>query len=190
MQTLVGNLPAGRCRQMFWMLLLVMAALPVRAADVQPQMVKAAFVFNIAKFMSWPEGTDEQAPFTFCFYRRDSLGEAFELLQSRGIAGRELQARVVEKWRTSSGCDLLLVPEEELLAFKLEARGLPTRPTLVVADLTDEESRGMAHTGVHVALVRQGARIAFEVHLDELQRSGLKASSELLKLARIVRDNG
>ena len=184
------TLTAGLGWWLIWTVMLVAAAVPARAAEVQPQLVKAAFVLNIAKFISWPAVADNSAPFNFCFYRRDSLGDAFGLLQSRGIGGRELQKSVIDNWRSSAACDLLLVPREQLLAFKLEAQDLPPRPTLVVADLTDQESKGAVHTGVHVALVRKGARIAFEVHLDDLQRSGLKASSELLKLARIVRDNG
>ncbi len=158
---------------------------------LQQKSIKTAFVLNVAKFIVWPSDRFEtpQAPFKLCYYRRDILGRAIAPFAHKRISGRRLKIQEVDRWPFPlAGCHLLLVADSELASYKLEAKDFYTESVLVVADLTDNPRTGIAHDNVHIALVRKGKRIGFEIHLAELLKDNLRASSELLKLARIVGD--
>ena len=77
----------ARCRVQFCAavlaaLLSLAAATPIRG-QANPSIeyqVKAAFVFNFAKFVEWPLDTfkSENAPIVFCVFRHDPFGSALD----------------------------------------------------------------------------------------------------------------
>ncbi len=152
--------------------------------------IKAAFVLNIAKFVSWPEEVYLQRPgkLLICHYQEDFLGTGFETIRRRQVGGRRLLSQRRQSLSNSGDCDILLVPEQQLKRLGEEAAQGFGRPVLIIADLTLREAEGVAHPGVMLALVRDGARIGFEVNLRAVNRAGLQLSSQLLKLASIVHD--
>ena len=56
--------------------------------------------------------------------------------------------------------------------------------------LTVSDSRRFAARGGMIGLVVQNARIAFEANLDAIDRSRVKVSSKVLRLARVVENEG
>jgi hypothetical protein len=71
--------------------------------------------------------------------------------------------------------------------FNEESQQAADSPLLTIADLTDTDLPPPHHHAL-VALVRNGARIGFEINLANTRRVGLQMSSKLLKLAKIVGD--
>lgn len=156
--------------------------------DQKQRLVKAAFVLNIAKFVTWPETTYQTRPnqLVLCHYRQDVLEEAYEIIRRRKVGERQLRAQFIDDMSAASACDMLLVAKEEMASLVGDGSSAPDSPVLVIADLTDQEGQGVAYQHVSVALVRRGSRIGFEINLQEAKRLGLELSSELLKLAQIV----
>jgi len=150
--------------------------------------IKAAFVLNIAKFVTWPEKVYQQRPqqLMVCHYQYNALGEAFGIIDGKVVEGRRLSKKTVGNLPESVNCDILLVPTEALAELENEAQVGFDKPVLTIADMTDRRGVGQAHNGVLVALVRKNSSIGFEVNLQQAQKNGLKVSSELLKLATIV----
>jgi len=98
-----GSLPAAQRSLQFHAialatLLSLAAATPTRAQanpSVEYQ-VKAAFLFNFAKFVDWPPGAfqSEKAPITLCVFRHDPFGGALdEIIRGKTINNREVLAR-------------------------------------------------------------------------------------------------
>lgn len=150
--------------------------------------VKAAFVFNIAKFVSWPESaySERENKLVICFYQRDSIGQGFDSIQGKKIHGRPVEKAIIKDLSESAQCDIVFIPSLAFESFLLEFQGSPQSPVLTVADLTDRQSSATAYPGVMLNLIRQGASMGFEVNLLQVSKQGLEMSSELLKLARIV----
>ncbi len=155
------------------------------------RLVKAAFVLNIAKFVTWPKQVYLARPdkLNLCHYREDALADAYEIIRGRRVGTRKLQATVVNNLSASEACDLILVPASELNSVQQDALNGFDIPALVIADLTGNEGQGVAYDGVAVSLVRRGNRMGFEINLQEARRLGFTMSSELLKLAHIVGGN-
>ncbi len=155
------------------------------------QYVKAAFVLNVARFVTWPSGAfeTEDSPYTLCIYRRNSLGQAIEGIRGKTISKRELQIDVVDSFTAAASCTILFIPHDELPHYEAQAPGTSGRPQLTIADLTEEGAlTGVPHQGVIVSLVRVGTKIKLEVDLQQSRNAGLQLNAQLLQLARIVRN--
>jgi hypothetical protein len=151
--------------------------------------VKAAFVLNIVRFVSWPdkalESLGNQLP--LCLYRSNPFGEAIETIEGKTVNGRSLRITLIDSLAQSHPCSIVLIGLNEMQHFDEESRQKLNSPLLTIADLTDAEAPS-THRHALVTLVRNGARIGFEINLAEVRRVGLQMSSNLLKLAKIVGD--
>lgn len=150
--------------------------------------IKAAFIINIARFVSWPADTAQQLPdiFRLCLYRETLPGRTLSILTSKTIGGRRVVPRQIDSLETPPPCDMIFVPEQELPGFAGQYQQSNPPAALVIADLTAGDLAGKTHNGVMVALVRKGQTIGFEVNIGAARQAGLSFRSELLKLATIV----
>ena len=150
--------------------------------------VKAAFLLNIARFVSWPEATqgEHNDHFYLCLYRSNTLQPAIEDLSGRRGYRHPIEVLSIATLTEITACNMLFIGPSDLAAFQREAEAGPNHPVLTIADLTDAASTPEQFVDVHVHLVPIESRIGFEINLDKIRRSGLWMSSKLLKLARII----
>lgn len=151
--------------------------------------VKAAFVLNIARFVTWPPEVFEGngGELNLCLYRRDSLGDGADVVSGKRVGGRLLKIKQVDKLVSDSGCHILLIAEQEYAKYQRTVTSNVLHPLLTIADMTgDGASRGVSRPGVLINLIRNDTRIGIEVDLAQARNAGLKFSSHLLRLARIV----
>ena len=147
--------------------------------------VKAAFLYNFAKFVIWPQETfpDSISPMTVCILGKDPFGSALEALKEKKVQERHLSIRRVAKIEEIERCNVLFVSESEkdnLAAIFVAAR---KRHVLTVGDM-----QGFAQAGGIINLFTRESRIRFEINTDAAERSSLKISSKLLRLGEIVRE--
>lgn len=160
--------------------------------QLQKNRVKAVVVLNIARFVEWPAEVlrTRDDHLTMCYFREDVLGEAYEVIRDRRVNGRDLQLELVDNAEDLPRCDLLLLSDRRLREGVSQPLVSRTTPLLVIKDLThlktSERPVGAVYPGVHVALVRRGSKIGFEINLSAVTDARLKISSRLLRLAHIV----
>lgn len=144
--------------------------------------VKAVFVLNAARFVTWPPGTfpDGQAPIVIGVLGDNPFGS----LLAEVISGETVQNRPIITRRVSAGepCHILFVSrsEENRLGRALEAA---TRSGM----LTISEIDGFARSGGMLGMFLQGGSVRFEVNPDAVSRARLKLDPRLLRLAKIVK---
>ena len=149
--------------------------------------LKAAFLFNFAKFVEWPSSAfaTPQSPFLICVLGTDPFGGALDdALLHRSIQGRPTALLRLKRVPDIVGCQILFVPSSEsrrLPEITLKLRG---QCVLVIG-----ESENFASSGGVIQFSLEDNRIRFLINTDAADRSGLKFSSKLLALAKIVRDS-
>ena len=141
--------------------------------------IKAAYVFNFAKFVELP-GADDKF-IRVCVLGRDDLNGAMLSLNRRMAQGREIQVRKDVTLDQVKDCSMVFVGESDARLLPLLARQLGTSSVLLVSDAR----QAMDH-GAHLSMVFNDDRVEFDVNLLNLQKSSIKASSQMLKLARVV----
>lgn len=132
--------------------------------------LKAAYVYNIAQFTTWP-GAEAARPLTVCLSSAHALWDSLRKLQGKPVGERKLS--VVEPGPATQ-CDVMVL------------RAGAQRPAAAggILSIVDEPKNGYAGA---VALVEEDQHLRFDIDTVEAGRAGLRFSSRLLKLARNVR---
>ncbi|MEN8177823.1 MAG: YfiR family protein [Pseudomonadota bacterium] len=151
--------------------------------DLPEHQIKAAFLFNFAAFVSWPEGLFESAdtPLRFCTMEADAISRTLEQL----ISGESLDGRPLELIRLGikpdiTGCHILFLGSEAVYRTLSQVGQSPGM-------LTVGDTEKFIERGGMIALLRQRKRIHPVINLNALDESTLRLSSKLLRLATRVR---
>lgn len=140
--------------------------------------VKAAFLYNFTRFVSWPDTAHASRHLEVCIFGDDPFGDLLNPIRGRKSQGRELQLRYPDEAAGLAGCDVLYIGQthprnlDELLELAQD-RGM-----LTVSDLPD-----FVRKGGMVGYVKQGNVIRFEISLKAATEAGLTINSRLLELA-------
>ncbi|HJV24990.1 MAG TPA: YfiR family protein [Aromatoleum sp.] len=138
--------------------------------------LKAAFVYNFAKFVEWPvDGGADAGAFTLCVVGELPYRVMQQALAGKRIRGLPLVIRSLNAPTGVDGCQLLFVGAG--------AGHLSFAPVGAVPVLTVGESGDFLRSGGMINLVRVDNRLRFEIARSTGERAGLKFSSQLLKLA-------
>lgn len=163
--------------------LLLLAPPPAAAQEAfQEHQVKAAFLYNFAKFVEWPAErfAGPAAPLVLCLHGADPFGPFLdELVAGEQVGGRRL---VVDRSRPAGelrACHLLYVAAGERGRYARLLDGLGEAAVLTVG----EDAEFLAAGGLF-RFHRAGDRVRFEANLPAVARSRLQVSSKLLQVAR------
>ncbi len=167
---------------------MVTTLLPVsiRAQSASVDDLKIAYIYNFIRYTSWPMTESTKTDFGLCVHKASALQEKLGSLEGKRVKGGLIKVISVGNVRQELAlCDVLVLPRLEEEKLKGMIVYATTTNTLTIAD-----TQGYAHLGVMINMVVKDKKIAFEVNLDEVRRSDLKISSNLLKLAKIVQSGG
>ncbi|HSH95352.1 MAG TPA: YfiR family protein [Roseimicrobium sp.] len=159
------------------------AQAPGRAPEYQ---VKAAFLYNFARFIEWPAGTfvGPDDPFVVGVIGRDPFGPHLDSIAKEKIGeNRPIVIRRYNRGEAHDGCHILFISrsEKERVADLIKSsRG---KPLLTVAEDVD-----FCISGGGIGLLQENNRLRFEINLSATDRAQLKVSAQLLKLGRVIRD--
>jgi hypothetical protein len=153
------------------------------AAPAPEYQVKAAFLYNFAKFVDWPaHEVAGGGPLHVCVIGDDPFGSFLpETLEGKSVRDRRLTLRHLEGPADASSCHIAFVsPSEEAELPRLLA-------SLAAASvLTVGETSAFERSGGMITFHVEGSKIRFAINVDAAERAGLKISSQLLKLATRV----
>lgn len=144
--------------------------------------IKAAYLYNFAKFVEWPASsfTNAQAPLVIGVCGPNPFGNELQAIaRNHQINGRDIQIRPVATAAEAGAVHLLFfsAAEDKVVAEKLAAlKGAGV--------LTVGESKPFIAAGGMIAFVREGDKVRFEINAAAAEQHGLKISAQLLKLAR------
>ena len=146
--------------------------------------VKSAFLFHFARLTEWPASSlPAGEPFVLAVIGQDPFGEALDrVLEGQTVQGRPLVVRRAASLET--------LTERPHIAFlgtgRPEAervlRHFRGQPVLTVGEMPGFGELG----GIVNFVVTPEGRIRFEVNVRQSEACGLRMSSQVLKLARIV----
>lgn len=160
---------------------------PPSTAWAQPSgeaMLKAAFLYNFAKFVEWPEKAlpNEAETFTICVIGDERMMQAMNLtLHDKQVQGRTVVSRLLRSLDEAGACQILFVEASAVDVAEQAGSLAKALPILTVG----ESDRFIQSGGVIKFFVADG-KLRFEISPQAAARAQLKISSKLLKLGRIV----
>ena len=145
--------------------------------------LKAAFIYNFAQFVIWPDGAmpSSDSPFVVGVVGQDPFSHALEdTMDGKTIAGHPISVKHLDSADQVSGCQLVFVPATEDDRLDDIFKAVADRPILTVG-----ESNKFPDSGGTIRFFIEDSRIRFEINLDSAARGGIRISSKLCSLARI-----
>lgn len=168
------------------LVLLASLGLPCAARSQVPEyQLKAEFLERFTRFIEWPpdsSASDPSSPFVIAVFGPNPFGRYLEeMAASRSVRGKPIKIHEISELDRIHECHILFVPQSgKRLLQKILAR-TESKPILTVSD-----TAGFAEKGVLINFYSSDDRLGFEINDAAARKSGLRVSSKLLKLARIV----
>ncbi len=144
--------------------------------------VKAAFLYNFARFVEWPAQAQTSGAVTLCILGADPFGADADMIAGKPVGQARLRVKRVSDDQAAA-CQILFVASSERARLDRVLDEVKGRPVLTVGD-----SPGFAERGAVLNFYLEQNKVRFEVNIDAARRTGLVISSRLLRLARVTHD--
>jgi hypothetical protein len=168
-----------------WLLVLLLAAgflLPGSQAQPTEHQLKAAVLGNVAKFVEWPAGKNDEA-LTIGILGHDPFGNDLEIvLKSVKVKGRNIAIKRSEDLKELEQCHIVFFSARETNRARELIQKIRTRPILTVG----EDARFMEAGGA-ISLETEQRKIQISVNLSSADEAGLIINPQLLSLAKTVK---
>jgi len=167
-------------------MLLVAAAVSLQAQAVTEYQVKAAFLYNFAKFVEWPSSAfnSPQEPITICIVGQNPFGPGLDRAARATVVGnRTVSVRQVSDGQQASRCQIVFMGASERKRSRAWIEALRGRSVLTVG-----ESEGFLASGGVINFKLEGERVRIEISTAAADRAGLHISAKLLSLARLKKE--
>jgi hypothetical protein len=147
--------------------------------------VKAAFIYNFARYVEWPQKSFRSPadPIAICVLGGDPMGHLLdEAVSGKTVEKHSLAVRRIAEIREAGTCQIVFfaashkMPREALANLRMSGV------------LTVGETEGFARRGGIIGFrVEEGHHIRFDVNIEAARDANLRISSQLLSLATIVK---
>lgn len=150
-------------------------------ADPSAAAIKAAFVYNFAKFVEWPAAAfnEPRSPLELCV-SGPALEGRLQQLEGREAQGHPIRVRILAGGDVQ-GCHILVLGDlpagDRNQLLQASGRG---------SILTIGDSGSFTREGGMIGLFVAANRVQFSVNLGAAQGAGLKLSARMLQLAYSV----
>jgi hypothetical protein len=151
----------------------------VQGQDVTEPTLKAAFIYNFARFTTWPDAPAGDS-FVICVLNDTAVADALRrAVTGKSLTDRPISVTVVTPAAPKRTCRVLYVagmPVADVATVVADLRELPV--------LTISSIEGFASAGGMTQFFFEHGQLRFRIHLESAKRAGLQISSRLLIMAR------
>lgn len=143
--------------------------------------VKAAFLFNFAKFVEWPPQAfaDSNSPIIIGVLGKNVFGNDLEkTIRDKKVNNRPFKFKDFTSAAEATNCHILFVSSSEKDNLAKIVESLHNAGVLTVSD-----TEGFIEVGGMINFVVQDTKIRFEISDEAAKKAGLQVSSKLLSLS-------
>lgn len=158
--------------------------LPAAEAVSREYEIKAAYLHKFINYIEWPGSSLPPAggTITIGVLGENPFGGALAALNGKQIKGRRLAVREASQASDLRGCQIVFISASEKQRMPQILDSLTDARVLTVS-----ETDGFAERGGMINFITERNKVRFQINPDAAHRRGLTISSELLKLARLVK---
>ena len=146
--------------------------------------IKAAFLYNFAKFIEWPEEqfSEHDGAFIIGIYGKDPFGPIIErTVKGKTINGRKVVIKRFKVLRKTKFCHIIFISRSKEKYLKKFLAITKRWSCLTVGD-----TNLFAKKGCIVGFTLENKKVRFSINIKAAKETGIKISSNLLKIANIV----
>jgi len=171
--------------RLLYMLLLAMLlycwSAPVATADQSEveYKVKAAFLLNFARFITWPDAGASAKDFSLCIVGTDPFGKTLNGIETKSVGEKKVALRFPAADSRELGlCRMVFISKSEGQRVARILKMVEGKPVATVSDIP-----GFTDAGGIFEFKDQRGRLSFIINNSQAKSGGLNISSSLLNLA-------
>ncbi len=160
---------------------LILSLLVTKAIGVKESDLKAAFLYQFTKFVDWPDDNNTSSELIIGVIAVGEFLDAIKLLDGKKSQKRPIRIKKISKFPDSGRLDVLFIQGcfvndiDDVIQSAIKAH------ILTVCDQRDGIDKGFI-----ISLFNEGSKIKFNINLKVAQKSSIRLSSRLLRLAKKV----
>lgn len=157
-----------------------LACLPALAQAATEAELRAAVIYNIARFVQWPPAPAANTNFDICTVGNNAVADALAVLNGKPLNDLPAVIRQIRRDRDLAGCRVLYIAPEDTvrLAAIIEILDDGREATLTISD-----APSFLALGGMVQLVVVEDRQRFRINQDLAEKAKLSINAKLLQLA-------
>ena len=145
--------------------------------------VKAAYLYNFAKFVEWPDAANTSKEFRICVVGDPAFAMALDrIIVGENAAGRQLVRADAASPDAARACQILYIGRQLSDGGDLLLGAVRRSPVLTVGESSTFLDRG----GV-IRFVTVDGRVRFDINPAAADLAGVRISSKLLRVARSLK---
>ena len=158
--------------------------IPSASAASGEYATKAAFLYNFARFIEWPESAfaSQDAPLVVGVIGENPFGDTLDKLRTQTIKNRKIEVKHFTQLAELTACHVLFISDSEEMRQTQILDALQGTSTLTIGD----HLRQFGARGGMINFMLFQDTIRFTINVGAARRAGLEMSSQLLKLAAVV----
>lgn len=153
-------------------------------SELNTSQIKSAYLFQISKFVFWPEERKQLEHFNLCLLGSDTYQGNLQKMVGRTVFNRPVRLQSVAKLSQAQSCHLLLLSAPSLIDGAELKAWLKQNPVLTVADGAQSIEKAM------VVFVLENQRVRLHINVDLARDSGLSFAANLLEVASKIKKGG
>ncbi len=169
-----------RCLIPFCAALILSAAAGVCHADLKTHQIKAAYLYQISKFVFWPEQSKQADNFKVCQLGPDRYEGTLKNMNGRTVFSKPVIIASITSLDQAQACHLLILSDPKKIKLSVLKEWLAKHSVLTVVDGEHNWGMGM------VAFVLEKQRVRLHINLNLAQHSGLTFAANLLEVASFI----
>ncbi|MFC1235414.1 YfiR family protein [Vibrio sp. F74] len=145
--------------------------------------VKAGFIFNFARYSegNW-FNPNLRSNYIICSYNPDFVLTASKTLIGQKVKNRQVEVHLISReGMPDDSCNSFFLTEKNSDLIEKVTRNESLKKTMLVGEM-----KTFVPSGGHINLFITGGKVRFEVDSDALLDAGIKMSSKVLRLGRVV----
>ena len=160
-------------------------ALCAHATDSKEYKLKAAFIYNFIKFVTWPEDAGKQSEsIKIAIIGEDPFAKNFDPIVKKTVKNKKIELMKYHDFNKIADSNslgqyqVIFICKSESENVTKIINSVAGKPVLVISGIDNfAELDGM------IGFVKRDNKIRFEINLNAAKLADLKISSQLLKLA-------
>ena len=166
-----------RCKQLIAACVFALLYAVPSVAELKTHQIKAAYLYQISKFVFWPEERKNVERFQVCQLGKDRYAGTLDKMTGRTVFNKPVSVITISDLPSAKECHLLIISSPENISTQSLKAWLQDHQVLTVVDGEEFWEKGM------VAFVLEKHRVRLHINLTLAENSGLAFAANLLEVA-------
>lgn len=154
----------------------------VSTASAQSEKLHTVFIYNFTKHIEWPAEYRDGNFVIGVLGNSPIINELKTLASARNVSGQPMEVKKFTDVDDITQCHILYIPQDQSDEIGAVLEKVKDYNTLIVTD-----KKGLARAGSAINFLVDGSKQKFELNKSNATKYGLKVSSDLERLAIIVK---